>query len=178
MRHTSDDTNRSVNAGGHRAPVFAATVSPDMLGSTQLALELLEVTASGHPQLLDFQVKLLMNGPARSAVYELATAFDVPHDEVGETVHRACLGLDRLERRQGAWRNPAKILGSLNLAALFYVCQARRNRIMKLGRQRQLETIHRRVERAYELARSRAWIEEFIGAPLPGRSREAHRADR
>ncbi len=133
--------------------------------------EILEVTASGSPHLLDFQLDVILKSPARSAVYELATAFDVAHDEVGQTVYRACLDLDRLERRRGAWRDPATILKSPNLSALLHVCQARKNRVAKLPRQQRLGRILRRVERAYELARSRAWIEAFIG-PLPEAGKE------
>ncbi len=139
---------------------------------------LLEVTASGHPRLIDFQLRTILNSPARSAIYDLASAFDVAHDQVGQTVCRACADLDRLERRRGTWRDPAEILGSPNLAALLYVCGARLNRVAKLARERKLEKILRRVERAYELARSRAWIEAFIGEPLPQKRQEARGADR
>ncbi len=107
--------------------------------------ELLEVTASGHPQLVDYTLGLLLRSPARSAVYELAAAFDVSHAQVGREIHRACADLDRLERLRGTWRDPAKILGTPNLAALLYVCYARRNRVSKPARQRRLETILRRV---------------------------------
>ncbi len=139
--------------------------------------ELLETTASGHPQLLDFLLELVLKSPARSAVYELAATFDVPHDQVGREIHRACGDLDRLERLRGAWRDPAKILGAPNLAALLYVCYARRNRVSKLARQRRLEKILGRVERAHELARSRAWIEAFIGL-LPEKPQKVKSADR
>ncbi len=139
--------------------------------------ELLEVVASGHPQLLELQLEVVMKSPARSAVYELAAVFDVPHDQVGREILRACVDLDRLERLRGTWRDPAKILGSPNLAALLYVCYARRNRVSKLARQQRIERILRRVERAYELARSRAWIEAFIG-PLPEKTQEVENADR
>ncbi len=140
-------------------------------------MELLEVTASGHPQLVDYTLGLVLRSPARSAVYELAAAFDVSHDQVGREIHQACAGLDRLERLRGPWRDPAKILGTPNLAALLYVCYARRNRVSTPARQRRLERILRRVERAYELARSRAWIEAFIG-PQPEKPPEAESADR
>ena len=139
---------------------------------------LLEVTASGHPRLVDFQLRTILASPARSAVYDLASAFDVAHDQVGQTVHRACVDLDRLERRRGTWRDPASILDSPNLAALLHVCRARLKRVVKLARERKLERILRRVERAYELARSRAWIEAFIGEPLPRKHQEVTGTDR
>lgn len=46
-----------------------------MMASTQYVLELLEVTAASHPQLLEFQLRLILTSQARSAVYELATIF-------------------------------------------------------------------------------------------------------
>ncbi len=145
--------------------------------TTDSVVALLEVTASGHPRLVDFQLRTILNSPARSAVYDLASAFNVPHDQVGQTVYKACIDLDRLERRRGAWRDPAKIIGSPNLAALLHVCHARLNRVTKLARERRLETTLHRVKRAYEIARSRAWIEAFIGEPLPQKHLEAKTAE-
>ncbi|MCP3963759.1 MAG: hypothetical protein GY719_38475 [bacterium] len=135
--------------------------------------ELLELTASGLPQRLSFQLDVVMKSPARSALYELAAVFDVPHDQVGQAVFRACKDLDRLERQRGRWRDPAKILDSPNLAALRHVCHARLNRVSKLARQHRLERILQRVEQAYELARSRAWIEAFIGEVAPEKQHTA-----
>ncbi len=145
--------------------------------TTGAVVALLEVTASGNPRLVDFQLYTILNGPARSAIYDLASAFDVAHDQVGRTVHQACVDLDRLERRRGTWRDPAEILGSPNLAALSYVCHARLSRVTKLARERKLEKILRRIERAYELARSRAWIEAFIGEPASPKRQVAETAD-
>ncbi len=146
--------------------------------SFNAVVALLEVTASGHPRMVDFQLRTILDSPARSAVYDLASALDVPHHQVGRIIHRACVDLDRLERRRGAWRDPAAVLDSPNLAALRYVCRARLNRVMKLTRERKLEKILRRIERAHELARSRAWIEAFIGEPLPPKPRQAKSAGR
>ena len=133
--------------------------------------ELLEVTASSGPHLLDFQLDVILKSPAGFAVYELASAFDVAHDEVGRTIHRACIDLDRLERRRGVWKDPATILKSPNLVALLHVCQARKNRVTKPTRLQKLGKIKRRLDRAYELARSRAWLEAFIG-PMPKTGKE------
>ena len=141
-------------------------------------IALLEVTASGHSSLLEFQLQTILNSPARFAIYDLASAFDVSHEQVGHVVYRACTDLDRLERRRDPWKDPAKILASPNLAALLHVCHARLNRVQKLARRRRIETILRRIERAHELARSRAWIEAFIGEPLPVKRQEAAKADR
>ncbi len=134
---------------------------------------LLEVAASSHPQLLELQLDTILRSPLRPAVFDLASAFNVSHHQVGHAVHRACVDLDRLERWRGTWRDPAKVLSSPNLAALLHICHARLNRVQKLARQRRLEMILRKVERAYELARSRAWIEAFIGEPLPAKRHES-----
>lgn len=120
---------------------------------------------------------MLLSSPARSGVYELAAALDVPHHQVAREIYRAAVDLNRLEKLKGSWRDPVKILGSPNLAALMHVCHARRNRATDPRRQVRIEKILRRVAQAYELARSRAWIEDFIG-PLPESSREAQDADR
>ncbi len=140
-------------------------------------IELFEVTASGRPHVLEFLLATILRSPARSAAYELATAFDVPHDQVARTVYQACVDLDRLERLRGPWRDPAKVLDAPNLAALLDVCHARLNRVSKLSRQRRLEKILRRVGPAYEQARSRAWIEAFIG-PMPAKPQGAQGVDR
>ena len=137
--------------------------------------ELLEATVSGHPRLVAFLLDVILKSPARSAVYELAAAFDVPHDEVGRAVYQACVNLDRLEKQRGAWQDPTKVLAAPNLAALLCVCYARLNRVSNLARRRRLEKIQGRLEAAHDLARSRAWIEAFIG-PLP--ERRAQSADR
>ena len=116
---------------------------------------------------------------SRPGVYfaERLPIFDVPHDQVGREIHRAGVDLDRLERLRGPWRDPAKMLGSPNLAALLYVCYARRNRVSTLAHERRLQKIVRRVEQAYELARSRAWIEAFIG-PQREKRQKVESADR
>lgn len=47
------------------------------------------------------------------------------------------------------------------------VCRARVGRVQgTVARLRRLETILRKLERAYDPARDRAWIEAFIGPPL------------
>lgn len=135
---------------------------------------LLEVTASEHPRLLDFQLHTILNSAARSAAHDLASAFGVPQERLGETVYRACADLGRLERRRGSWRDPTKVLVAPNLAALLSVCRARLKRAAEPARQQRLASILRRVEHAHGLARSRAWIEAFIGEPP---ARKAQGAD-
>ncbi len=145
----------------------------EMNSNAGAVTELLELTASGLPQRLGYQLELVLKSPARSGVYELAAAFDVSHDQVGQAVYQACKDLDRLERHRGRWRDPAKVLDSPNLTALLYVCQARLHRVSKLARQTRLTRILRRVDRAHERARSRAWIEAFIGEVAPKNRRDA-----
>jgi len=133
----------------------------------------LELTASEHAQLFDFQLEVILGSPVRLAVYQLAEAFGVPHDEVGEAVYQACVDLNRLEKLEGARRDLAKTLESTSLVTLRAVCQARLRRVSSLVRRRRLVIILKSIERAYELALSRAWIEDFLGHPLPRKPQEA-----
>lgn len=126
----------------------------------------LELIASSRPDLLDLQLETLLNSVMRFGVRELAGVLDVPVERMGLTVYRACLDLDRLEKRRGAWRDPGKVLESPNVAALVRVCEARVGRVRRVVRRRRLEGILCKLEQAHELAMSRAWIEEFIGPPV------------
>ena len=154
--------NSSPSGDGWEAPISAS-------------IAILELTATEHPELLEFQIHVLGNSTMSFALEKLATAFDVSRRRIGSTVLKACKDLDRLEQRRGAWREPAKILDSPNLAALLSVGTARLGRLSRARRLR-LERIMHKVERAYRLARSRAWIEAFIG-PLPKKSPPAQTAD-
>ncbi len=139
----------------------------------EATVAVLELVASKQPELLEFQAHVLCNSTMSFAVQKLAAAFDVPIEKVGGAVSRACGELDRLEKQRGTRRDPAtspqKAKGaspdSPNLAALLRVCQARLKRVSSVGRRRRLEKIRRRVQAAYELARTRAWIGAFIGPP-------------
>lgn len=137
----------------------------------------LELIAAEQPELLDFQLEAFLNSALRFAVCELAAVFGVPLEKVGFVVYKATRDLDRLEQRRGAWRDPAKILESPNVAALAQLCRARGGRVRTVHRRRKLEAILRKLERSQDLARSRAWIEDFIGPPLPTRP-EVRDADR
>lgn len=138
----------------------------------------LELTGSERPELLDFQLETFLNSPMRFAVLELSAAFDVSREKLAVTVYKACQDLDRLEKRRGVWRDPALVLESPNVAALYYVCAARLGRVAAAGRRRRLEGTCRKLEQAYELARNRAWIEAFIGPPLASPGAEAEGTDR
>ena len=138
--------------------------------SVEAVVAILELIGSEHPQLLDFQLDTLIHSTTRFAVHELASAFAVRVPQVGQAIHRACLGLDTLERRRARWKDPALVLQSPNIVALLHVCRARAARVADRYRRRKLEIIERRLQAARELARSRKWIEEFIGAPVGGRA--------
>ncbi len=143
----------------------------------QATVEVLEVIASEHPDLLAFQVHVLTSGTMSFAVQKLAAIFDVPLDELGSTVTRACHDLDRLEKYRGVIGKLTKILPSPNLPALVHLCRARLKRAQQAVRQRRLERILRKLERSYDFARARAWIDDFIG-PLPAESKEGETDDR
>ncbi len=142
---------------------------PTRGSSFDAVVAVLELVASGRPEMLEFQLETLLNSPMGFAVHDLASDLDVPWERVSFTLYRACLDLDRLEKRRGAWRDPEKILQSPNIAALRHVCRARQGRVTGVARRRQLDVTLRRLERAHALARSRAWIEDFIGPPAGSR---------
>ncbi|MCP3963414.1 MAG: hypothetical protein GY719_36725 [bacterium] len=141
--------------------------------SVEAVVAILELIGSEHPQLLDFQLDTLVHSTTRFAVHELASAFAVRVPQVGQTIHKACLDLDTLERRRAGWKDPALILQTPNVVALLHVCRARVGRVADRYRRRKLEVIERRLRAVQELARSRAWIEEFIGPPTQERAKTA-----
>ena len=137
----------------------------------------LELTASERPELLDFLLETFLNSPMRFAVLELANAFDVPQGKLALTFYKACVDLDKLEKLRRVWRDPAQVLEAPNVAALYQTCSARVGRVAGLTRRRRLEGLCLKLERAWEQARDRAWIEAFIGPPLPDKGTEGERAD-
>ena len=148
-----------------------------MNGPTSTVVDLLELTATERPELLEFHVETLLNSVMGFAVHQLAADFGVPLEKVGLTLYQASQDVDRLVKRRGVWRNPAQVLESPNVSALLYLCRARAHRLHGTARQRRLDVILRKLERADELARSRAWIEDFIGPPVV-RRQDAQSADR
>ncbi len=144
--------------------------------ATDAAAAVLELSGSERPELLDFQIEALLNSPFRFCLQQLARDFEVPLAKLGLVIHRACHHLDRLEKRRAAWRDPAKVLESPNVAALVHVCRARVGRVQGITRRRRLETLGLKLERAHERARDRAWIEAWIGPTLAQR-RKGQRAD-
>ncbi len=127
---------------------------------------ILEAVASSQPELVEFQAQALLNSTMSFAVRELAGAFGVAPEKVGEAIRRACNHLDRLERIRRRWRHPSEFVESPNLAALVHVCQARLQRTSPAARRLKLERIRRRLEAAYQVAQTRSWIDDFIG-PVP-----------
>ncbi len=137
----------------------------------EACLALLESTGSVNPDLLNFTTHVLSNSPMSFAVEALAKLIGVRMGRLGQTIYRACQGLDGLEKARGPWREPAKILGSsANVAALRCVCDARRIRISQLSRRDRLERIQRKLDRADSVARTRAWIDDFLQSPPAGQA--------
>ncbi len=145
----------------------AAAADGTWQAPVESTVAVLELTASEQPELLKFQIHVLCNSTMRFTVQQLAAALGVSQEQVSRAVLRASEDLDRLEKYRKNWRDPAKVLDSPNLAALLCVCHARSKRVSKPTRRRRLEMFQRRIERAHELARSRAWIEDFIGLKTP-----------
>ncbi len=129
-------------------------------------VELLELTASNRPELLDFQLDTLLNSPVRFAVRNLASTLDVSIGKVAVTIYRACNELDQLTMMRRVWSDPGQVLESPNVAGLYHVCQARLGRTSGPKRGR-LEITLRRLRKANDLLQRRQWIEDFIGRPAP-----------
>ncbi len=138
---------------------------------------ILEAIGREHPELIEFQAQALLNSTMSFAVRKLAEEFAVPPEKIGDAVSLACTQLDQLEKYRRTWRDPAQVLASPNLPALFWVCRARVHRVSPPTRRYRLERIQRRLEAAYEITRTRAWIDDFIG-PLHAKRKEAQVADR
>ncbi len=129
-------------------------------------VDLLELTATLRPELLDFQLDSLRNSPVRFAVLDLASGLGVPEHRIAAAIYLACHDLDQLAATRRVWRDPSEVLEAPNVAALHHVCQARLSRTAGPKRGR-LEITLRRLRKAHELLQSRAWIEDFLGRPLP-----------
>ncbi len=153
-------------------------MTSDIKKQTMAAVvDLLELTATGRPELLDFQLDSLLNGPVRFAVLDLASTLGVPEQKIAATIHQACQDLDQLAAMRRVWNDPGQVLKSPNVAALHHVCHARLGRTTGTKRGR-LEITLRRLRKAHELLQSRAWIEAFLGHPLPQPQSKHPRANR
>ncbi len=177
MRSNQPGVRRVARATVPQRGSNATTANGPWRAPYESTLAVIEIVASEQPDLIEFHVQALRNSPVSFAMRELATDFDVAPEDVGEAVGRACIHLDRLERHRRAWRDPTEVVESPNLAALVAVCRARIRRASPPKRRQKLERILRRVEPAYQLAQTRAWLDDFIG-PLPRKRKEAQDADR
>ncbi len=160
-----------------KAPSPTRRTASRWLPPAEASVAVLELTASEDPGLLDFTAHALGTSAMSFAVDTLATDFGVPRDQVGHAIGRACRQLDRLENQRGFWRDPAQVVETPNLAALRRVCLVRLDRLPTGARRTRLDKVRRRLEAAWELARTRAFIEDFLG-PIPHAPREASHADR
>ncbi len=143
----------------------------------EASVAVLELTASEDPGLLDFTAHALSTSEMRFAVDGLAAELGVPPGRVGRAIGRACQQLDRLEKHRGFWRDPAQVVETPNLATLRCVCHVRFDRLAPGTRRTRLEKVLRRLDAAWELARTRAFIDDFL-SPISGRPQEVSDADR
>ncbi len=143
----------------------------------EASLAVLELLADEDPDLLDFTAHVLNTSAMSFAVDSLAADLGVPRDRVGRAIGRACQQLDRLEKHRGFWRDPAQVVETPNLTALRCVCHIRFDRLAPGTRRTRLEKVLRRLDAAWELARTRAFIDDFL-SPISGRPQEVSDADR
>ncbi len=129
----------------------------------------LELFASERPELLGFQLEVLLSSSMQRVAENFAADCGAPLRDLDPVIQRASLDLDNLERRRGAWRDPAEILESPNAAALVQLCRARQGRVQGSQRRLKLQHIHRKLEEAREHANRRKWIEGFIGPRAPAK---------
>ncbi len=151
-------------------PRFAGRWRPPM----EATVAVLELTAAEDPDLFDFTAHALANSCMSFAVRTLAGDLSVTPQSVGLEIARACRQLDQLEKQHRVWRDPAEVVDAPNLKALRHVCRARLDRTSPGARHNRLNKVRRRLEAAWELARTRAFIEDFIG-PQPGEARHTNR---
>ncbi len=127
---------------------------------------MLELVASQRPDLLPIYLDMAANSPARFAVLELASDLKVRDPErLYPVLLKISADLDRLEKRRTGWRHPRQILNNPNVVGLLYFCRARIKNVPGIARRRRLEVMSRKLQRAYDQEKTRAWITDFIGAP-------------
>ncbi len=126
---------------------------------------MLELVASHRPDLLPVYLDMIANSPARFAVLELAKDLKVrePQD-LYPVVMKIIADLDRLEKRRTGWRHPQQIVTKPHVGGLLYFCRARTLNVPGIARRRRLEVMARKLQRAYDQERTRAWITDFIGS--------------
>ena len=126
---------------------------------------MLELVASHRPDLLPVYLDMVANSPARFAVLELAKDLKVrePQD-LYPVVMKIIADLDRLEKRRTGWRHPKQIVTKPHVGGLLYFCRARSHNVPGIARRRRLEVMARKLKRVYDQERTKAWINDFIGA--------------
>ena len=125
---------------------------------------MLELVASHRPDLLPIYLDMVANSPARFAVLELASDLKVRDvDNLYPVLLKVSADLDRLEKRRTGWRHPEQIVNRPNVVGLLYLCRARINNVPGIARRRRLEVMSRKLQRAHEREKTRAWINDFIG---------------
>ncbi len=126
---------------------------------------MLELVASQRPDLLPIYLDMVSNSPARFAVLELASDLNVREPQnLYPVVLKISADLDRLEKRRTGWRHPQQIVAAPHVAGLLYFCRARIQNVPGIARRRRLEVMARKLQRVYEQEKTRAWINDFIGA--------------
>jgi hypothetical protein len=126
---------------------------------------MLELVASQRPDLLPVYLDIVANSPARFAVLELASDLGVRADQdLNRTVLKIVADLDRLESRRAGWQHPQQIIATPNVGGLLYFCRARIQNVPGSARRRRLEILATKLQRVYDQERTRAWINDFIGA--------------
>ncbi len=130
---------------------------------------ILELVASERPASLSWLLDVLRSSPAGSALGQLAedwlSQLGDLDAQVGAALARvavkAARDLGRLDRRR-SWSTPDVVVPSPNVAALYCFANARAGRMAGLAQRRHLEVIARKLERAYELHRTKHELEEFM----------------
>ncbi len=126
---------------------------------------MLELVASHRPDLLPIYLDMVANSPARAVVLELASDLQVREvQDLCPVLLQIIADLDRLEKRRTGWRHPSQFVDNPNIIGLRYFCRARIRNVPGIARRRRLEVMSRKLNRAYEQERTRAWIDDFIGS--------------
>ncbi len=129
-------------------------------------LAIADLIVRNRPDLLGHMLKLAFRTPG---VFErLGRTFDAADfHELQAAIRRTSRHLDLLEKHPGRWRRPDEALGEdTQLPALLLLCRARQRSVSSITRQRRLERIERKLQRALE-ASKKTWVREFLESP-PG----------
>ncbi len=147
-----------------RSPTPEATLPHATPGDL---LSVLEVVASEHPRVVPAVVRSLARSPARSALLELLSLFQVkaPEEIAGAAVSVA-RQLDRLERHP-RWTEPREVLGDTAVSAIVLDAFARHRADRWRSTRGEippplLVRTNRRLRNAAGLERARALVHGFL----------------